>query len=373
MLKCEVENLEKLESENVKLKEDIENLKLEIADLVRKNDELKSGMRTFGEMCVETTLDTCVEEKMQNAAVYTKEDYPKRSEIQRKNCGSVPSKMYNGNDNESSLFVKDKKHEQPVNENIMPMPHDDKKWDIKSSGRLEKVYDQKAKICDKRVIDLKPRARDLDSSGSEYLELVYDEQAKICGKRVIDPKPRARDLDSSGSECLEPVYDEQAKICDKRVIEPKPRARDLDSSGSECLELVYDEKSHEPIGLSTTGTKLGKNKLSATSNAEPKLLPFKTKRKREVQNVTQEDMVRRKFGLPPRKKMDNFHESPSLKPQLSKNLGKHHDFSNAKVRLENSPWKLTTDSPAPAQRKFFTKRSEERNTHKSSDTRKPWF
>nr|XP_042903700.1 uncharacterized protein LOC107456497 isoform X8 [Parasteatoda tepidariorum] len=313
MLKCEVENLEKLESENVKLKEDIENLKLEIADLVRKNDELKSGMRTFGEMCVETTLDTCVEEKMQNAAVYTKEDYPKRSEIQRK---------------------------QPVNENIMPMPHDDKKWDIKSSGRLEKVYDQ---------------------------------QAKICGKRVIDPKPRARDLDSSGSECLEPVYDEQAKICDKRVIEPKPRARDLDSSGSECLELVYDEKSHEPIGLSTTGTKLGKNKLSATSNAEPKLLPFKTKRKREVQNVTQEDMVRRKFGLPPRKKMDNFHESPSLKPQLSKNLGKHHDFSNAKVRLENSPWKLTTDSPAPAQRKFFTKRSEERNTHKSSDTRKPWF
>nr|XP_042903698.1 uncharacterized protein LOC107456497 isoform X6 [Parasteatoda tepidariorum] len=340
MLKCEVENLEKLESENVKLKEDIENLKLEIADLVRKNDELKSGMRTFGEMCVETTLDTCVEEKMQNAAVYTKEDYPKRSEIQRKNCGSVPSKMYNGNDNESSLFVKDKKHEQPVNENIMPMPHDDKKWDIKSSGRLEKVYDQKAKICDKRVIDLKPRARDLDSSGSEYLELVYDEQAKICGKRVIDPKPRARDLDSSGSECLEPVY---------------------------------DEKSHEPIGLSTTGTKLGKNKLSATSNAEPKLLPFKTKRKREVQNVTQEDMVRRKFGLPPRKKMDNFHESPSLKPQLSKNLGKHHDFSNAKVRLENSPWKLTTDSPAPAQRKFFTKRSEERNTHKSSDTRKPWF
>uniref|UniRef100_A0A2L2YN09 Uncharacterized protein n=1 Tax=Parasteatoda tepidariorum TaxID=114398 RepID=A0A2L2YN09_PARTP len=281
MLKCEVENLEKLESENVKLKEDIENLKLEIADLVRKNDELKSGMRTFGEMCVETTLDT--------------------------NCGSVPSKTYNGNDNESSLFVKNKKHEQPVNENIMPMPHDDKKWDIKSSGRLEQVYDQKAKICDKRVID------------------------------------------------------------------PKPRARDLDSSGSECLELVYDEKSHEPIGLSTTGTKLGKNKLSATSNAEPKLLPFKTKRKREVQNVTQEDMVRRKFGLPPRKKMDNFHESPSLKPQLSKNLGKHHDFSNAKVRLENSPWRLTTDSPAPAQRKFFTKRSEERNTHKSSDTRKPWF
>ncbi|GFS93756.1 uncharacterized protein NPIL_236391 [Nephila pilipes] len=385
VMNVKLEELSTLKSLNEKLKQDIEDLKLqtnrqeELDILKSENKKLKDDLQdlvlkfqapknNFDEESDDKIFAVSVKQEVQDKLIEKKKKVISKT-VGRKSKGKMKScdQFYNKNQSEEKdlecFLIENKKNEKKSRNQLQ---------DESGKGNFVE-YAPAENINSKKVSNNQLQNKCSKQHCKEYslTEVIHP---KKDFTKDFDIVLKNNKIDSQDFESVH--YQKDGK---QEVLNLEKNKWELDSSGSEYLEIAYDKESENFMGLTPKKSPSPIVKLNALGIR--KSSSFTSRLKRDIQTVSTDNNM--KFGLPFKKNKTEIGNSVWMHSMKTPDRGSNFLRIEENIPKKNTSTNNTPSTPAnksvtgtptiAGQRKFFkTPLMERDNKFKKPSSQTQW-